>query len=198
MKKLLILMLVLGMASLANATVTYQYRDAAGTTPISVVNVSISTNFTVVVSGLAADMGLTGGVYDNNDWFNPGGLVDFTGYAIVPNSGTGSLDGTSPRAGNLANITHFGTMDGYTFTIDDLEDADATNDPESGDFFVFDLSVLGGATSGSFTIDILDSGNNDIGDVGGGTMDIVPEPMTIALLGLGGLLLRRRKGGRRK
>jgi len=56
----------------------------------------------------------------------------------------------------------------------------------------FEISVLGGAANAVYTISLLDSDWATVLDTG--TVTVVPEPMTIALLGLGGLfLLRRRK-----
>lgn len=178
MKKLLIFMLVLGMSSLAGATVVYEFRAADGLAAISDVDVTVSTDFTLAMVGLVSDQKYEIAVMDQHDWYDKGGLVDFTGATV------------KTAAGNLGNATPFG--DGYICTADDLDDGIPGNNPADGDWITFNLSVLGGADSGTFTFDLVDLGTLEA--VGSGSINIIPEPMTIALLGLGGLfLLRRRK-----
>jgi len=75
----------------------------------------------------------------------------------------------------------------YSTTIDDFATYDAAG-------YDFDLSFTGQA-SGSTDLYVLLTGGV-AGSASGtisGQMSITPEPATIALLGLGGLLLRRRK-----
>lgn len=177
MKKLLILMLVLGMASAANAVVvSYEYRDAAATSVISAVDVTVSTDFTLVIIGdrEGADGWSWGGkIYDHAA---QGGVADMTSASMV---------GTN--AGSMRGISGYSiTYDGYDFTAGDLGTGGADDD-----WFIINLSVLGGQDSGTVTIDSL---NPDYTVLESMSIDVIPEPMTIALLGLGSLvLLRRRK-----
>lgn len=186
MKKLLILMLVLGMASLANATVTYEIREADGVTPANPLGLNLSLDYTVVISGVAADAPHTGGVY-------------FTGWVasdIVDLVARGPLDGTNytgssfDAAGDMAVVFYTAAYFGYDITAADAV-VGVPPDLADGDWFIFDLlpKVLGSETLEFF--DYAVSYDVPVSTIG---LTVIPEPMTIALLGLGGLfLLRRRK-----
>ena len=178
MKKLLVLVLVLSMAAMAGATsvVIYELRAADGSTPISEVNINVDSGaFTIVVIGTTAVYPWAEGIFDNHDWFAPGGVFDF----VVPGGVT-----ILSAAGDLGGVTDYG-MDGYMLTAGDM--GGGTCNPADGDWFIVDCQAL---ELGTATVDVLDTQTNVIDQF---SFDIVPEPMTIALLGLGGLFLRRRK-----
>jgi hypothetical protein len=163
MKKLIVLLLVLGIASLANATLS--------ATPFTYGNVTWS-----VVNDQLVGHGDSKGTYD-------GGLVPSATITPDPTltpAGLPTYDTGKKQGGDLASISGIASIPGgyYTYAADS-----GVGDQIVGDWFVFDLS-------GEQTVDVYDtsSGANKVG-----TITIVPEPATLALLGLGGLLLRRRK-----
>lgn len=178
MKKLLVLMLVLGMASMAAATVTYEFRDAAGTTPITSIDVAVG-NYTFFVMGAVADAGWKEGVYATDQ--NPGGgLHDMTAATSYP------------AAGDAASIIDYiSSFDGVDLYADDL--STALPDIATGDWFKLSFSLDASAVDGDTVyVDILDyMANYTLVSTHG--LPVVPEPMTIALLGLGGLFLLRRR-----
>jgi len=182
MKKLLVLMLVLGLASLANATVTYTWTsDAAGTTAIT--QTGTGTTFYLVISGLVSDFAQNLKLYDDN---GQGGYADFKGLVTLVSNGTGGNN-----AGNLASpFWDSGpTYDGVELIADQFNPV-AGAEGADGDWAIFEL--LATALEGDFVATIYDSTyTNTVGSVGG--IEIVPEPMTMVLLGMGGLFLRRRK-----
>lgn len=170
MKKCLILMLVLGMTSMASAVVVDAGLNPHGG-PLDVV---VGTTLTITVTA-----GLDG------NWL---------GYVIVDEGGVGALGNALvlPAAGGMGSAVPYaeaGWGVGYNLTA-------AENPPGT--------AVVGN----QFTVDFmsLDLGTalvslwNDAADptyttpVDTLAINVIPEPMTIALLGLGSLfLLRRRK-----
>ena len=173
MKKILVLMLVLGMASMATAALTI-------TGPSSVVAGGTVTMY-VTADAASAVSGETAWVW-----------ID---YAIYPAS-TGDA---------LSNITKLAAMGGTLSAILDTTtyapDAfkfvganDPPNPPEEllvGNWVSFDLTAVTTTQGNSIILNLMDANFNII--AGGKTVAVIPEPMTIGLLGLGGLFLRRRK-----
>ena len=178
MKKMLILLLVLGLVSVANATVTYEFRDAAGTTPVSGIDIGVGTA-TFVVMGQVADAGWAEGVYAT-DGTDGGGKFDVDGATAYP------------AAGDMYKANYYASFDGADCISGDLNAVVMPN-PADGDWFVLDLSLNAGALVGdTVQIDILDM-DGGYSLISSHSVLVTPEPMTIALLGLGGLFLRRRK-----
>ena len=165
MKKLLVLMLVLGMVSAANATVLSWSVDAVTITAI---------NETVVVQ-LVAD--------DSEPY-----VTKYVGYSPATTS-LGSITNVAEISNNagddetIQNPSQVGYDGWWSVRAADLSPPSAI---QSGD--QYDVTIQGYVT-GTFGLDSDDYGTNDILEV-----TVLPEPMTVALLGLGGLfLLRRRK-----
>ena len=164
MKKILVLMLVLGMASLASAGLTV--TQTAGT-----LTIENDTVYTLSPTG------------------------QFEAQLVI--NEPGSLDGTysfGPAASAITTATVPYLMNSYaasSFGLGGSELIDwsymlVVDDPVTlnllgvGD--VLSYGLTGGAVSGT-----LYDGS------GGVITTFIPEPMTLALLGLGGLFLRRRK-----
>ncbi len=181
-------MLVLGLVSTASATVTFEFRNAAGTTAIASIDVAVGS-FTFVVSGLGlpypGDAGWTGGAY-TSDQTNGGGKADIDG--VVDSLGLQLYD----SAGDMGSMNYYPAFDGADLTSGDVKSATLPN-PSDGVWFVVQMSLNAGAANGDkVQVDILDLVNYTV--ISSHQLNIVPEPATIALLGLGGLsLLRRRR-----
>ncbi len=178
MKQLLILMLVLGLAPTAGAVVTMELREADGVTPVEdLFRIWIGSDYVLVISGASADagasLGLYGPTYTAADW-------DYLGPG-------GQSAATTVDTGDLSYINWVSPYYGYDMIADDSGSGPGVS---TGDWFTIDLTCLGAFVD--FSFDLLDYKNNStvIASVDG---VIIPEPMTIALLGVGALLLRRRK-----
>ncbi len=164
MRKLLVLFLVLGLTSAANAlliTVDEQEGDFF--------EVDITSTITVVSE-------------DTSSWL---------GYLIIEEGGAGSLENVVilDAAGNSATATTYteaGWGTGYELT--------ASMSPEgipaiaAGSQFSFDYVGTIGDTA---TISVfVDDYTTPVASV---NVTVVPEPMTVLLLSLGALFLRRRR-----
>ena len=179
MRKLLILVMVLGMASWAMATPTITVSNS---TPENgdVIQVYISGT----ASEATGDGGTPAGGYSGFvalDYANLG----FTGASPYLTLGAGPA--VTSYAGGMAYNSTSGGMQ-YFLAASNVPWAEGT-DVDTGLWFTYDVTVTG-VEGDSEVIDLL---NNTATSVGSVTIDIIPEPMTMALLGLGGLFLRRRK-----
>lgn len=167
MKKVLALVLVLGLASMANAAFVISGPDTLDTGAVASYSISITNPDIANVEGfVSADKGLVG----NTQVVWAGKMVGFD-----TNDGTGAL-------GVWANFGQTVAVGTPLFTFD------YTAPAEVG---VAVLTMADAETyGGSFNIP------GELVQLGAGEMrvNIVPEPMTMSLLALGGLgLLRRRR-----
>jgi hypothetical protein len=159
MRKLLVLGLILGMASLATAT------------PVALSLGDLSLSFsgtTFTVKGNFAKE-LAFGIYDDT---NPD-----TGAFV-----TGSI---LPAAGGLGAMTKFDGYNGIDFQTQP-NGLVAGNVVSAGNWFTF---TYAGTVK---TFNLYDESSNPAGDLIG-TITATPEPATLVILGLGGLLLGRKK-----
>jgi hypothetical protein len=186
MKKLLIFMLVLGMASFASASLNVAISVNGSTTGPDEITLQVSDTITI-------DIYDAGGVppYGQRNY---GAYLDFQ----FPSMGCYALSNPrlGPAAGDMASwsfATYAPPADYDEYTVSRSFTPQAVGDP-AGAIFLVDFhcetpdnivyvylyhTLIGG---GSQVIDTLTIHQVPI-----------PEPMTVTLLGLGGLLLRRRK-----
>ena len=168
MRKLLILMLVLGVASVASATMTI-----TGPTEVLAGN-----TYSYSLNGTAAETAVGYGGYV---W------VDYSSYlGMLSNAGMNATNLTGP----LSMYDTKYMPDGFYFVG---ASAAGTTQVFVGEWFTFDITIPTDAeTTTSYGIDILDNAFGIVQDAAL-TIHVIPEPLTLGLLGLGGLLLRRRK-----
>jgi len=175
MKKLLTLFLVLGLSSMASALTVNLSLDGS-TSMGTTLDVDIADVGTAISLGIISDTA---------------GQVYFT--ALVMNKGSATISNVvnTTKAGDLGAVADYSGTTQYLYA---LTIGGTTVLPAVGVQFTFDLtpdSDLVVDDTFDFWITVPDDSNGTPGQVV--TVTIVPEPMTILLLGIGGLFLRRRK-----
>ena len=196
MKKLVLILVLVSMVSVANAAYVGLNSVLAGPMMWSVnPNPYIMPPMgpeILIGTYAAAFPGMPGAPWAGGvsaGGMNPFVPVPNTAVAPVGPLNTVNSDWTgshTANAGNLATVIWGGTVwPGWDVTAFDSGGAYV-----AGDYFLFDLQF--GATSAMpLLIDIYDYSVSYTTPAG--TITVVPEPVTIALLGLGGLFLARRK-----
>ncbi len=180
MKKFVVLMLVLGMASLASAVLVENltWTDGNVTWALDVGNSRVTAT-----TSSAGDYFL-----DFIQQSTAYGRMDPTPVGNLP-SGTASTDGlgdgTYRAAGDLGQVwdPYAAPSDGLYWTVESADGGEALPDQAAGLLFQFDVTFDG---NGDFIMSQYSGGDFQ-------TRLSTPEPMTMVLLGLGGLFLRRRK-----
>ena len=171
MKKLLVLMIILGLSTVANATLSGN-----------------SVTDGIVTWGIKNDQlvghGDSLGVYPDG---GPAPYINGVSADILtPDASCTKATGVNNEAGDLGTVTGPGFYFDYVCMADDANTEALPNQVADADWFQFDI-----AYTAVTTIEIWTSSDGWSAPVG--TITVIPEPITIALLGLGGLLLRRRK-----
>ena len=194
MKKLLIVFLVLAMASFASAafTITIDVNSGSGPSPwdgssdvnpSDVITVTVATT-AGIIQMVTTRLNVSDGdgqanfqYYDpTNAWFLAGGSVSA--------DGSGGVNADF----DAGTFSQFPAGDIYSF------DFHVPNTLEDSDYILIDPMAGGwNATAGQVdTLATIDTNGNGADGLPVIVLH-VPEPMTIVLLGLGGLLLRRRR-----
>lgn len=177
MKKLLTLVLVLSFASAASATLTYVDASDNVLTSISIVQGETAT---VYISSSDA-------VAYPASWMGGGAAATAEITAITAMQYTHSDTTLHNNAGNLAAVVDWrATYPGY-WTVAGASNLDPTDMLAGKQWEV----TISGIAEGSTSLWADEYGS--AGDSSSLGVTVTPEPMTIALLGLGGLFLRRRK-----
>ena len=194
MKKLLILTLVLGLATLSSAsTMVFGVDGVSGTdlqasTAYTGQIIFVDTDGTSfndtgfrvaisIVGATAYDAGdlntiLTGGIPKTGNVYDPAQM----GIAIGPVEGFTATAG--PYMVDDMVLYDFSFTTGLAGTVITLDDVQLTGTPPWGGAPIgYDTKINGQTTI----------------NMEAAAFDVVPEPMTLALLGLGGLFIRRRK-----
>ena len=168
MKKLLILMLVLGVTSAASAlTVTLDPSGSGTSVPGTVsINVVSDTDY----AGYTYYVGIADSTYG-----------DFS--SVTALSGAGGQSGVTDYGNALAGWDH-------VYEIVASDSTDPFDSVLAGNQFSLSIGFTGANTGEDVIVALM---NNSLATIGTYEIQGVPEPMTVALLGLGGLFLRRRK-----
>jgi hypothetical protein len=166
MKKLLVLLMVLGLATTAQA--------------------ALSLNLSATTVGIGGSVTLDVVSDDSQQWTGWFVLSEDTYYWTNPlaanYSGSWAIDASAGDSGSAT------VMSGYP-AVYTLQAAGTTTPAYAGTQFSIDIT---GVQLG--TIYLALESTIDYSPIAPGlTLEVVPEPMTIALFGLGGLFLRRRK-----
>ena len=162
MKKLLVLMLVLCMASLANAGLSLTGLP-------DTINVGES-----MIIGITSDDG-----------------AQYEGFLLMENNGLASYGATTIEgiAVPAAQVVYYGTTVDPTVDAYGIENSDTSITDLLTPGLGFTFEIVAGA-EGTVGFQLM---NSQFAQIGSGTLTIVPEPISLAILGLGGLFLRRRK-----
>ena len=189
MKKLLILMLVLGMSSFASAALTdvFSVVDTTAGSPydaLDTVNLKVVLNAGYEIDGYKLGLTASSAGTAAGDFFT-------VGTNVVSQIAGGSFESDSVTT-SAVDATDLNLLGIWAGAADVMWDFGITVTTADGENLTITLASTGTGSRYRTT------GGDWITYGGGETLDTIdlattPEPITIALLGLGGLFLRRRK-----
>lgn len=168
MRKLVVLMLVLGMASLANASLVLTINGGLGATVNVGDTVTLALDSTTTDAMAYIDVLLGGGT--------------FTLSEPVAGAALGDMGSVSRVAGT--------TELGYEEIFAQQAWAPTASNPVSGRIVTVSLVATG---EGQIALQLWDNAIGYSEPAQTGIINVIPEPATMLILGLGGLLLRRKK-----
>jgi hypothetical protein len=163
MKKVLVLLLVMGLASGASAALTFV------DVPTDPINIGESIAITL----------------NNSEDGSYGGWLEITDQTVADYDGDPVFTTAGDPEGKSTVDLYVPDPSWYEFTV---ASTDADNPVVAGDHLVINIA---GLSEGTTTLSVY--ANDGVTLLDSASITVVPEPMTIALLGLGGLFLRRRK-----
>ena len=171
MRRLLVLMLVLGIASAASAATVAVYTNTTQGVDALTNDAAIGDTIVITVGLDAASAGGSAGFSIDVD-HSTGGVAAVLGVWTMP---------------PVASVAPFPPT-GESFILGNGIIGLPAN---PGDYFSATFQVPASALG--LDIDVAYNGSIAGGTPAGAKLPVIPEPITIALLGLGGLFLRRRK-----
>jgi len=201
MKKLLIFILVLGMASASFGDLTSVWFESGGSTAIEAEGLQIVT-ISMVADGPVGSIQIQ--VINDNGTSAALGTVQEP-YDVHANLQTAAVKGAGANSNGNLFKAH------ATNPVSTFQGSQGTGDPAPlgqdllwFDYVVPDLTIGTILTIETFNVNDAypaslknfvkgDAGSPILTTVGSMDITIVPEPMTVLLLGLGGLFLRRRR-----
>jgi hypothetical protein len=178
MRKCPLFLLCLWAASIAQASVNVNVFEADTATPFNYRDIPVGTQLTFIVSSDQPKI-WTGGLSIMDPSTDLGALslhiINDIDLSIYPQAGSGAAiniweEGPSP------------TIEGFFL--------DTSFDASAGDWFILDFTAL---SPGYCNVDFYDFNIDTMNPVRTDTIHIVPEPVSLMLLGLGAALLMRRR-----